>query len=217
MFFRQIILIFIIGLSLHAQQAQTDSSENKEIQAYMLKGQLYELQEKQKSLEIAKQKNGLFVGGILGNATFESTPIENNNLHPLFYGARVGYQKYLNDSIAGLRFYGEYIRSDAYKVAYQLGSFNLDLLADMPLDKDKKYTLGAFGGVGMSWIGYGNSLSRVDFYGIGVNVNLGIALVLNIKHRFELEMKIPPIKNQQIETGTLSTTNIYLVSYNYLF
>ncbi|PAF51584.1 outer membrane beta-barrel protein [Helicobacter sp. 13S00477-4] len=213
MFFRYVLGFLLVGIiGLYA-----DESQNQKRQVYMLKGQLYEQEQKVKLAEISEQKNGFFIGAILGNINLKSTPAGYQNLHPLLYGFRGGYQKYLRNYIAGLRFYAEYLRGDMKNADYQLGSVNLDLLADIPLNEDKAYSLGAFAGVGMAWTAFNQKSVGRFLNQLGTTINLGIALSLNLKHRIELSMKIPPVKLQEEDLREFSSTNLYLISYNFLF
>ncbi|PAF43194.1 outer membrane beta-barrel protein [Helicobacter sp. 11S02596-1] len=216
MFFKRLILAFLFAMSVNLSLQADDIAEQKR-QIYMLKGQLYEQKQKLALEAMAKQKNGFFVGVLVGNITLHTTPAGYMDSHPLLYGAKAGYQKYLKDYIGGLRFYGEYLRGDMEGMAYQLASFNLDLIADVPLDSDKKYALGLFGGVGMGWVGYSDKSSQPALSQFGVVINLGVALTLEVRHRIELGLKIPPIKLKEASSRELSTTNVYLISYNLLF
>ncbi|PAF49094.1 hypothetical protein BKH41_03115 [Helicobacter sp. 12S02232-10] len=216
MFFKRLILCLLFALSF-SFGLETDKPADQKRQVYMLKGQLYEQEQKLRLEEMAKEKNGFFVGLILGNITLNATPAGYVDSHPFLYGARVGYQQYLKDYIGGLRFYGEYLRGDMESMAYQLASFNLDLIADVPLDDDKKYALGVFGGVGMGWMDYADQAVKPPLSQFGVVINLGIALTLNIRHRIELGLKIPPIKTKETSLYRFATTNAYLISYNLLF
>lgn len=204
MFFRYLFLIFLLS-GIGGLWADISSRNARE--AYMLKGQLKEQEQEKEFVVVAKQKSGLFVGGFLGNITLKKTPSQVLNLYPLIYGARVGYQKYLNNYIAGLRFYGEYAMAGTEKGLYQLGSVNLDLMVDVALSEDKRYALGIFGGVGMGWAGFNN------LNALGMVTNLGIALTLDMRHRIELELKIPPTSLN----GGVLTSNLYFVSYSFLF
>lgn len=207
MFFKRLFLVLllfgIVGL-------WADVSNEKAREQYMLRGQAKEKEQAKELAAIAMEKSGLFVGGFLGNITLKSAPSQVLNLYPLVYGVRVGYQKYLNNYIAGLRFYGEYARADTQKGFYQLGSANLDLMVDVPLSEDKKYALGIFGGVGMGWAGFSDKNSFNTF---GMVIDLGIALTLEIRHRIELELKIPP---ESFNTG-ISSSNLYFIGYSFLF
>ncbi|MDO7253297.1 outer membrane beta-barrel protein [Helicobacter cappadocius] len=196
-------------------KADDDGLEDQKRQIYMLKGQLYEQQHRAELAEIAKQKNGLFLGGILGSMTVDS--LSYADVHPFVAGVKVGYQKYLN-YIAGLRFYGEYIGgSDFEEMIYQLGSVNLDLIADIPLDSDQRYSIGFFAGVGMGWTYYSDSVTKPALEHFGPVVNVGIAVTLDLRSRIELEMKIPPLKINDSQKFKFSSTNLYFVSYNFLF
>lgn len=218
MFSRKSITICLFVLILSGFLKADDDAElrDQKRQVYMLKGQLYEQQRKAELAKIAKEKNGLFVGGVLGTMTVGSTGYED--IHPLVFGAKVGYQKYLNNYIAGLRFYGEYLgSSDFEEVFYQLGSVNLDLIADIPLDSDKRYSIGVFAGIGMGWASFSDESTKLSLDRFGPVVNLGIAITLDLKSRIELEMKIPPIKLDDSQKFKFSSTNLYFVSYNFLF
>lgn len=218
MFSKKPITVCLFILILIGFLRADDDAELKDQkrQVYMLKGQLYEQQHKAKLAKIAEEKNGLFVGGVLGTMTVGGTGYED--IHPLVFGAKVGYQKYLNNYIAGLRFYGEYLGgSDFEGVFYQLGSVNLDLIADIPLDSDNRYSIGVFAGIGMGWTSFSDKDTERLLNRFGPVVNLGIAITLDLKSRIELEMKIPPIKLDDSQTFKFSSTNLYFVSYNFLF
>lgn len=205
--------MFILILSGFLRADDDAELKDQKRQVYMLKGQLYEQQNKAKLAKIAEEKNGLFVGGILGTMTISGTDFED--IHPIVFGAKVGYQKYLNNYIAGLRFYGEYLGSSDFEGEfYQLGSVNLDLIADIPLDNDNRYSIGVFAGIGMGWTFFTQKQSLERF---GPVVNLGISITLDLKSRIELQMKIPPIKLDDSQKFKFSSTNLYFVSYNFLF
>lgn len=207
------ICLFILILSGFLRADDDAELKDQKRQVYMLKGQLYEQQNKAKLAKIAEEKNGLFVGGILGTMTISGTDFED--IHPIVFGAKVGYQKYLNNYIAGLRFYGEYLGSSDFEGEfYQLGSVNLDLIADIPLDNDNRYSIGVFAGIGMGWTFFTQKQSLERF---GPVVNLGISITLDLKSRIELQMKIPPIKLDDSQKFKFSSTNLYFVSYNFLF
>lgn len=226
------ICLFILILSGFLRADDDAELKDQKRQVYMLKGQLYEQQNKARLAKIAEEKNGLFVGGVLGTMTISGTDYED--IHPIVFGAKVGYQKYLNNYIAGLRFYGEYLGSSDFEGEfYQLGSVNLDLIADIPLDSDNRYSIGVFAGIGMGWTSFSedksvhllnNDLlnndgtsSKSSLQRFGPVVNLGIAITLDLKNRIELEMKIPPIKLDDSQKFKFSSTNLYFVSYNFLF
>lgn len=218
MFSKKPIVICLLALILSSFLRADDDSELKDQkrQIYMLKGQLYEQQRKAELSRIAQEKNGLFVGGILGTMTVASTGFED--IHPMVFGAKVGYQKYLNNYIAGLRFYGEYLGSSDFEgLFYQLGSVNLDLIADIPLDSDNRYSIGVFAGIGMGWTSFSDESIKSSLSRFGPVVNLGIAITLDLKSRIELQMKIPPIKLDDSQKIKFSSTNLYFVSYNFLF
>lgn len=217
MFSKKSLTIFWLILMLGAFLRAEDDAElrDQKRQVYMLKGQLYEQQHKAELAKIAKEKDGLFVGGILGTMTVDGSSYED--IHPLAFGIRSGYQKFLNNYIAGLRFYGEYIGgSDFEEMFYQLGSVNLDLIADIPLDSDKNYSIGVFAGIGMGWTSFSDKNSKSSLERFGPVVNLGVAITLDLKSRIELEMKIPPIKIDDSQFK-FTSTNLYFVSYNFLF
>lgn len=223
-----IICLFILILSGFLRADDDAELKDQKRQVYMLKGQLYEQQNKARLAKIAEEKNGLFVGGVLGTMTISGTDYED--IHPIVFGAKVGYQKYLNNYIAGLRFYGEYLGSSDFEGEfYQLGSVNLDLIADIPLDSDNRYSIGVFAGIGMGWTYFiekksfyllnndGTSSAKSSLQRFGPVVNLGIAITLDLRSRIELEMKIPPIKLDDSQKFKFSSTNLYFVSYNFLF
>ncbi|GAA7222993.1 outer membrane beta-barrel protein [Helicobacter pylori] len=205
----------------------------KKRQLYMLKGELHEKNESILFQQMAKNKSGFFIGVILGDIGINAHPYEKfellNNIQasPLLYGLRSGYQKYFADGISALRFYGEYLggamkgfKSDSL-ASYQTASLNIDLLMDKPIDKEKRFALGIFGGVGVGWNGMYQNLKEIKGYSqpnaFGLVLNLGVSMTLNLKHRFELALKMPPLKEtSQTFLYYFKSTNIYYISYNYL-
>lgn len=203
----------------------------------MLKGELHEKNEAILFQQMAKNKSGFFIGVILGDIgvsahsnarSYESfEPLSNIQASPLLYGLRSGYQKYFANGISALRFYGEYLggamkgfKSDSL-VSYQTASLNIDLLMDKPIDKEKRFALGIFGGVGVGWNGMYQNLKEIKGYSqpnaFGLVLNLGVSMTLNLKHRFELALKMPPLKEtSQTFLYYFKSTNIYYISYNYL-
>ncbi|GAA7314931.1 outer membrane beta-barrel protein [Helicobacter pylori] len=205
----------------------------KKRQLYMLKGELHEKNESILFQRMAKNKSGFFIGVILGDIGISTHPYEKfellNNIQasPLLYGLRSGYQKYFANGISALRFYGEYLggaikgfKSDSL-ASYQTASLNIDLLMDKPIDKEKRFALGIFGGVGVGWNGMYQNLKEIKGYSqpnaFGLVLNLGVSMTLNLKHRFELALKMPPLKEtSQTFLYYFKSTNIYYISYNYL-
>ncbi|WP_187893757.1 outer membrane beta-barrel protein [Helicobacter pylori] len=205
----------------------------KKRQLYMLKGELHEKNESILFQQMAKNKSGFFIGVILGDIGINANPYEkfellsNIQASPLLYGLRSGYQKYFANGISALRFYGEYLggvmkgfKSDSL-ASYQTASLNIDLLMDKPIDKEKRFALGIFGGVGVGWNGMYQNLKEVKGYSqpnaFGLVLNLGVSMTLNLKHRFELALKMPPLKEtSQTFLYYFKSTNIYYISYNYL-
>ncbi|EJB66601.1 outer membrane beta-barrel protein [Helicobacter pylori] len=205
----------------------------KKRQLYMLKGELHEKNESILFQQMAKNKSGFFIGVILGDIGINANPYEKfellNNVQasPLLYGLRSGYQKYFANGISALRFYGEYLggamkgfKSDSL-ASYQTASLNIDLLMDKPIDKEKRFALGIFGGVGVGWNGMYQNLKEIRGYSqpnaFGLVLNLGVSMTLNLKHRFELALKMPPLKEtSQTFLYYFKSTNIYYISYNYL-
>lgn len=205
----------------------------KKRQLYMLKGELHEKNESLLFQQMAKNKSGFFIGVILGDIgvsahSYEKfEPLSNIQASPLLYGLRSGYQKYFANGISALRFYGEYLggamkgfKSDSL-ASYQTASLNIDLLMDKPIDKEKRFALGIFGGVGVGWNGMYQNLKEIKGYSqpnaFGLVLNLGVSMTLNLKHRFELALKMPPLKEtSQTFLYYFKSTNIYYISYNYL-
>ncbi|WP_187896493.1 outer membrane beta-barrel protein [Helicobacter pylori] len=205
----------------------------KKRQLYMLKGELHEKNESILFQQMAKNKSGFFIGVILGDIGINANPYEkfellsNIQASPLLYGLRSGYQKYFANGISALRFYGEYLggamkgfKSDSL-ASYQTASLNIDLLMDKPIDKEKRFALGIFGGVGVGWNGMYQNLKEIKGYSqpnaFGLVLNLGVSMTLNLKHRFELALKMPPLKEtSQTFLYYFKSTNIYYISYNYL-
>ncbi|WP_367684594.1 outer membrane beta-barrel protein [Helicobacter pylori] len=214
-------------------KSMLEEIHKKKRQLYMLKGELHEKNESLLFQQMAKSKSGFFIGVILGDIgvsahSYEKfEPLSNIQASPLLYGLRSGYQKYFANGISALRFYGEYLggamkgfKSDSL-ASYQTASLNIDLLMDKPIDKEKRFALGIFGGVGVGWNGMYQNLKEVKGYSqpnaFGLVLNLGVSMTLNLKHRFELALKMPPLKEtSQTFLYYFKSTNIYYISYNYL-
>ncbi len=215
------------------EKSLLEEIHKKKRQLYMLKGELHEKNESLLFQQMAKNKSGFFIGVILGDIGVSAHPYEkfeplsNIQASPLLYGLRSGYQKYFANGISALRFYGEYLggamkgfKSDSL-ASYQTASLNIDLLMDKPIDKEKRFALGIFGGVGVGWNGMYQNLKEVKGYSqpnaFGLVLNLGVSMTLNLKHRFELALKMPPLKEtSQTFLYYFKSTNIYYISYNYL-
>ncbi|MGN8457799.1 outer membrane beta-barrel protein [Helicobacter pylori] len=215
------------------EKSLLEEIHKKKHQLYMLKGELHEKNESILFQRMAKNKSGFFIGVILGDIGVSAHPYEkfellsNIQASPLLYGLRSGYQKYFANGISALRFYGEYLggamkgfKSDSL-ASYQTASLNIDLLMDKPIDKEKRFALGIFGGVGVGWNGMYQNLKEIKGYSqpnaFGLVLNLGVSMTLNLKHRFELALKMPPLKEtSQTFLYYFKSTNIYYISYNYL-
>ncbi len=215
------------------EKSLLEEIHKKKRQLYMLKGELHEKNESLLFQQMAKNKSGFFIGVILGDIGINAHPYEkfellsNIQASPLLYGLRSGYQKYFANGISALRFYGEYLggamkgfKSDSL-ASYQTASLNIDLLMDKPIDKEKRFALGIFGGVGVGWNGMYQNLKEIKGYSqpnaFGLVLNLGVSMTLNFKHRFELALKMPPLKEtSQTFLYYFKSTNIYYISYNYL-
>lgn len=215
------------------EKSLLEEIHKKKRQLYMLKGELHEKNESILFQRMAKNKSGFFIGIILGDIgvsahSYEKfEPLSNIQASPLLYGLRSGYQKYFANGISALRFYGEYLggamkgfKSDSL-ASYQTASLNIDLLMDKPIDKEKRFALGIFGGVGVGWNGMYQNLKEIKGYSqpnaFGLVLNLGVSMTLNLKHRFELALKMPPLKEtSQTFLYYFKSTNIYYISYNYL-
>ncbi|GAA9349636.1 outer membrane beta-barrel protein [Helicobacter pylori] len=215
------------------EKSLLEEIHKKKRQLYMLKGELHEKNESLLFQQMAKNKSGFFIGVILGDIgvsahSYEKfEPLSNIQASPLLYGLRSGYQKYFANGISALRFYGEYLggamkgfKSDSL-ASYQTASLNIDLLMDKPIDKEKRFALGIFGGVGVGWNGMYQNLKEIKGYSqpnaFGLVLNLGVSMTLNLKHRFELALKMPPLKEtSQTFLYYFKSTNIYYISYNYL-
>ncbi|GMB92959.1 hypothetical protein NHP200010_06700 [Helicobacter bizzozeronii] len=197
--------------------------QEKQFQIYMLKGQLYEVQQAQLDKQVAKRKSGVFMGVVLAELNLKVDGVSNGSF-PLLYGVRVGYQQYLKGGVVGLRYYGEYLGGVAGSVlkdnqssSYQIASLNVDLVMDKPIDAERKYAIGVFGGLGLGWNGYKDYPKATrNPNGFGVIVNFGVAITLNTKHRIELALKIPPLKSTHAFSYSLTSGNIYYISYNFL-
>ncbi|WP_181331976.1 outer membrane beta-barrel protein [Helicobacter pylori] len=215
------------------EKSLLEEIHKKKRQLYMLKGELHEKNESILFQQMAKNKSGFFIGVILGDIGINAhsyekfEPLNNIQASPLLYGLRSGYQKYFANGISALRFYGEYLggamkgfKSDSL-ASYQTASLNIDLLMDKPIDKEKRFALGIFGGVGVGWNGMYQNLKEIKGYSqpnaFGLVLNLGVSMTLNLKHRFELALKMPPLKEtSQTFLYYFKSTNIYYISYNYL-
>ncbi len=219
------------------EKSLLEEIHKKKRQLYMLKGELHEKNESLLFQRMAKNKSGFFIGVILGDIgvsahsnarSYEKFELLSNiQASPLLYGLRSGYQKYFANGISALRFYGEYLggamkgfKSDSL-ASYQTASLNIDLLMDKPIDKEKRFALGIFGGVGVGWNGMYQNLKEIKGYSqpnaFGLVLNLGVSMTLNLKHRFELALKMPPLKEtSQTFLYYFKSTNIYYISYNYL-
>ncbi|WQW33257.1 outer membrane protein [Helicobacter pylori] len=215
------------------EKSLLEEIHKKKRQLYMLKGELHEKNESLLFQRMAKNKSGFFIGVILGDIGVSAHSYEkfellsNIQASPLLYGLRSGYQKYFANGISALRFYGEYLggamkgfKSDSL-ASYQTASLNIDLLMDKPIDKEKRFALGIFGGVGVGWNGMYQNLKEIKGYSqpnaFGLVLNLGVSMTLNLKHRFELALKMPPLKEtSQTFLYYFKSTNIYYISYNYL-
>ncbi|GAA9399804.1 outer membrane beta-barrel protein [Helicobacter pylori] len=215
------------------EKSLLEEIHKKKRQLYMLKWELHEKNEAILFQQMAKNKSGFFIGVILGDIGVSAHSYEkfellsNIQASPLLYGLRSGYQKYFANGISALRFYGEYLggamkgfKSDSL-ASYQTASLNIDLLMDKPIDKEKRFALGIFGGVGVGWNGMYQNLKEVKGYSqpnaFGLVLNLGVSMTLNLKHRFELALKMPPLKEtSQTFLYYFKSTNIYYISYNYL-
>ncbi|MGN8448839.1 outer membrane beta-barrel protein [Helicobacter pylori] len=215
------------------EKSLLEEIHKKKRQLYMLKGELHEKNESLLFQRVAKSKSGFFIGVILGDIGVSAHSYEkfellsNIQASPLLYGLRSGYQKYFANGISALRFYGEYLggamkgfKSDSL-ASYQTASLNIDLLMDKPIDKEKRFALGIFGGVGVGWNGMYQNLKEIKGYSqpnaFGLVLNLGVSMTLNLKHRFELALKMPPLKEtSQTFLYYFKSTNIYYISYNYL-
>ncbi|WQU07597.1 outer membrane protein [Helicobacter pylori] len=215
------------------EKSLLEEIHKKKRQLYMLKGELHEKNESILFQQMAKNKSGFFIGVILGDIGINANPYEkfellsNIQASPLLYGLRSGYQKYFANGISALRFYGEYLggamkgfKSDSL-ASYQTASLNIDLLMDKSIDKEKRFALGIFGGVGVGWNGMYQNLKEIKGYSqpnaFGLVLNLGVSMTLNLKHRFELALKMPPLKEtSQTFLYYFKSTNIYYISYNYL-
>ncbi|MGN8522092.1 outer membrane beta-barrel protein [Helicobacter pylori] len=215
------------------EKSLLEEIHKKKRQLYMLKGELHEKNESILFQRMAKSKSGFFIGVILGDIGVSAHSYEkfellsNIQASPLLYGLRSGYQKYFANGISALRFYGEYLggamkgfKSDSL-ASYQTASLNIDLLMDKPIDKEKRFALGIFGGVGVGWNGMYQNLKEIKGYSqpnaFGLVLNLGVSMTLNLKHRFELALKMPPLKEtSQTFLYYFKSTNIYYISYNYL-
>ncbi|WP_120929990.1 outer membrane beta-barrel protein [Helicobacter pylori] len=215
------------------EKSLLEEIRKKKRQLYMLKGELHEKNESLLFQRMAKNKSGFFIGVILGDIGVSAHSYEkfellsNIQASPLLYGLRSGYQKYFANGISALRFYGEYLggamkgfKSDSL-ASYQTASLNIDLLMDKPIDKEKRFALGIFGGVGVGWNGMYQNLKEIKGYSqpnaFGLVLNLGVSMTLNLKHRFELALKMPPLKEtSQTFLYYFKSTNIYYISYNYL-
>nr|WP_233707344.1 outer membrane beta-barrel protein [Helicobacter cetorum] len=217
----------------HEQSNLLKEIQQKKRRLYMLRGELYKQEQALLGQNMAQRKSGFFVGVLLGEIGIKAHPYYSTQklgriqAYPLLYGLRGGYQKYFSNGISGLRFYGEYLGGgmQGFKnnslASYQIASLNLDLMMDKSIDKQKKFALGIFGGIGVGWNGIYQKMKDVKDYsqpnGFNLVLNLGVTMTLNLKHRFELALKMPSLKEPNSKfLYYFKSTNVYYISYNYL-
>lgn len=224
MYFRGlcVTLMSCVAVCLFAQEANEsllpqDSIQDKQREIYMLRGQEEQLKKEKEAQENLQPKSGFFVGGVVGNSAFVN---EANGktffTYPIVLGAKGGYQKFITGTQAGVRAYVDYLTGlnevERRNYFYQNGAFNFDFMGDIMLDRMHEYGLSLFGGFGLGVLGL-SAGSLQDYY-LGVFVNLGAGVVLNLQHRVNLHLKIPPVKDfgENIRIG-----NMFLISYEYVF
>lgn len=215
MYFR-LILFFVFNFFVWCNETESDVAE-KQKEIYFLKGQLWNIEEQKKNQENLKLKNGFFVGVTIGNSAFEIKNITLDRYYPFLIGTRGGYQKFFENTQAGFRVYLDYLVGVGFiennKYIYQNATVNFDVMADVMFDRNKKYGIGFFGGYGMGILS-AHIYNTKDYFDLGLFINFGVSIILNIKHRIDLYFKIPPIKNFG---NTLNTDNLYLITYHYIF
>ncbi len=217
------VLIFEICWGGTFTREKRSPKAQKDFEIYMLKGQLYEIQELKLAQEVAKKRSGVFIGALLAQTSLQIAGTKVDSL-PLFYGVRAGYQKYIGSDVGGVRVYGEYLGGVNKSVlqanqssSYQMASANVDLIMDKSIDAKRKYAVGVFGGLGVGWNGYKDYPSAThNPNGFGLVVNLGVALTLDHRHRLELALKMPPLKSSHAFAYAFASGNIYYISYNFL-
>ncbi|PAF51585.1 outer membrane beta-barrel protein [Helicobacter sp. 13S00477-4] len=158
--------------------------------------------------DLKKQKTGVL-----------KSPL-NTQSNLLMFGGKAGYQSFFNPYF-GARVYGDVMLSsgdikdkkDGNKIGsliYMLGTLNLDLLLDVPLDKKYKYFVGGYFGIGVGvmilldnanknkmklLMQDGNYSSDHIFWDTLLQVdytfNTGVSFTINRKNRIEVGAKIP--------------------------
>ncbi|WP_170118047.1 outer membrane beta-barrel protein [Helicobacter mustelae] len=211
----------------HGDDAKEDAEalHQKQKELYFLKGQLQQIEEEDLQSVNQKGKSGLFLGVGVGNMLFNY----NAKLdYPVLLNFRIGYQQFFPRTSAGLRFYADmanvFYGKQKQTIWAALTTLNIDVVGDIMLDKKKRYGISFSGGIGAGSL-MGKRTSRdAALFGFNNNklekqwaltFNLGVGVVLNLKHRIELQMKIPP---SSLEINSfLKFRSVYMVNYQYTF
>ncbi|WP_104697121.1 MULTISPECIES: hypothetical protein [unclassified Helicobacter] len=217
MFFKSIVILMLAVFVLADEVDDTVYEKQKEI--YLLKGQLKAIESEKYAEETLKSKEGFFIGAILGNSFFRNSSYTTNEGYPIIVGIKGGYQKFLNQTQAGFRAYLDYLVGFNFidsKYIYQNVTANFDAIGDVMFGRDKRYGISFFGGYGMGLVNVGflDKARSSNYSDLGIFINLGVGVVLNLKHRIELHLKIPPVKSFG---GNLVISNLYLIAYQYVF
>lgn len=213
MYFR-IFLICVINLCvIFANEKEYE----KQKEYYMLKGQLHELENKELEHSNNREKDGVLLGVGVGNTFL--------NYHfgtiSTLLNMRVGYQKFIKKSPAGIRAYID-VDSALYLVDttrdllwYVLPSANVDFLGDIMLDKNKKYGLSFFAGLGVGSFFQGIAGKNKNTQQWSMLFNIGMGVILNVKHRIDFQMKNTP---SSFNLGDeVRFNSMYLLVYQYVF
>ncbi|WP_233037916.1 outer membrane beta-barrel protein [Helicobacter anatolicus] len=213
MYFR-IFLICVINLCVIFAN-ETEYEKQKEY--YMLKGQLHELENKELEHSNNREKDGVLLGVGVGNTFL--------NYHfgtiSTLLNMRVGYEKFIKNSSAGVRAYID-VDSALYLVDttrdllwYVLPSANVDFLGDIMLDKNKKYGLSFFAGLGVGSFFQGIAGKNKNTQQWSMLFNIGMGVILNVKHRIDFQMKNTP---SSFNLGDeVRFNSMYLLVYQYVF
>lgn len=218
MFFRGIGIVIVL-LSFILGDEIGDSIYEKQKEIYLLKGQLKTIEDEACAQKTLKTKEGFFIGTALGNSSFRDSGNIINNGYPIILGIKGGYQKFFNQTQAGFKAYLDYLVGFSFiesKYIYQNITANFDVVGDIMFGKDKRYGISFFGGYGMGLVSVGISdkIRRASYFDLGIFINLGVGVVLNLKHRIDFHLKIPPVKSFG---GDLTISNLYLIAYQYVF
>lgn len=220
MYFRVLVCSVMMGICFVF--ANEDAMHQKQKEYYMLQGQLQELKNQELGFSHQKNKTGFFVGGGIGNIIFHN---DKGMEYPILLGIRGGYQQFFGKSTAGIRAYIDintavYTRQETLKKQtfwFMLPSLMFDVIGDIMLDKQKKYGMSFFAGMGV-----GNLMHGIVAQDNGkmfntwcVLFNVGVGVILDIRHRIEFQLKMPTLK---MDIGNdFRFGSAYMVTYQYNF